>query len=711
MTEGLEADSFEPPTTPLRSLPSTILPPEIHSASPRTELVRATHRVTDTQVFEAQQVDDGLDLDGAESSPTGTTKRRGRRSKRGAGGSKRSKYALFVVGAALASAAGGLAVGKSLKSPADAASDRAAPTASRITVPIEKRVLSSSLAVAGDISFEDPSPIRLAGSVGASAGTTQVITRVPESGATVDEGLALFEISGRPVFVFLGTLPTYRSLEPGTTGPDVLQLEQALERLGFSPGTVDEVFDNGTELAIDAFYLAKGYASEGPTTEERERLRTSRKAVTEAEKQLRDAQVALDKGGKTSSDSETLRLKQELQRAQEAIPEAEAKAAQDNTAAQQEVNVAVGTRDNAKVLRDASVAKYNLIAAVGAINPATGEVYSALEINDALVAKTEQDQALLLAEQGVTQKVNEQKSVAKQGDRDVRAARDALALAQASINDANRPPDTTALSEAVVATQAALDQANADLYTAEGEIGTTVPAGEMVFVPLLPTNVTNVAAVIGTALSAGTDLATVSSTATQITGRVAKNDTDLIVAGTPVEIQVRDTDVTTTGVLTEIRKPKSTADPNNPGAGGGDDAGRLEIVVTPDDPAVINGFVGYSVRISVAVSSTAGEVLAVPVAAVSVGPDGESRIEIERRRARGNDEGETELVPVVVGLAAQGFVEITPIGDAKIAAGDKVVVGSETGQRRTRTRRNTTDTTATDGSASTDGSATTEAAG
>jgi peptidoglycan hydrolase-like protein with peptidoglycan-binding domain len=704
MEAGPDDGSFEPPTTPLHSLPSTILPPEIHSAPPRTELVRATHRVTDTQVIETTSIDDGdLDDDGDRTPPVGK-KKRGRRSKRGGGGSKRSKYALIVVGAALASAAGGLAVGRSLKSPADAASERAAPRASRITVPIEQRALTSSLAVAGDISFEDPSPIRLAGSVGASAGTTQVITRIPEVGATVEEGLALFEISGRPVFVFLGTLPTYRSLEPGTSGPDVLQLEQALERLGFSPGTVDEAFDNGTELAIDAFYLAKGYSSEGPNTEERERLRTSRKAVTEAEKQLRDAQVALDKGGKTSSDSETLRLKQELQRAQEAIPEAEAKAAADNTAAQQEVNVAVGTRDNAKVLRDAAVIKYNAIAATGAINPESGEPYTPLEVNDALVAKTEQDQALLIAEQGVTQKVNEQKAVAKQGDKDIRSARDALALSQAAINDANKPPDTTALSEAVVAAQASLDQANADLYTTEGEIGTTLPAGEMVFVPLLPTNVTNVAAIAGTALSAGTDIATVSSTATQITGRVAQNDTDLVVTGTPVEIQVRDTDVTTTGVLTEIRKPKSTSDPNNPGAGS-DDSGRLEIVVIPDDPAVIAPFVGYSVRINVTVSSTAGEVLAVPVAAVSVGPDGESRIEIERRRARGEDEGETELVPVKVGLAAQGFVEVTPIGDAKIAAGDKVVVGSETGQRRTRTRRTTTDSTGTDESA------TTEAAG
>ena len=641
-------------------------------------------------------------IDVADNLGTGT---KAKKKRRGFGGSKRTKWAIVVVGASLASAAGGLAVGKSIKSPADAASERQAPRASRITVPIERRALVSSLAVAGDIRYDDPTPIRLAGSVGASAGTNQVITRIPEVGSEVVEGAALLDVSGRPVFVFLGTLPTYRSLEPGATGPDVLQLEQALERLGFSPGLVDEIYDAGTEAAIDAFYLSRGYTSEGPNEQERERLRAVRKALADADKAVRDAQVALEKGAETISQSEQLRLNQELQGAKDGIPEAEASASQANSLAAQQVNAAIATRDSARIIRDVAAAKYAAVSAIGAIDPDTGGPYTTDQINAALGDKAAEDQALAGAEQAIAERVNEQARTKKQGEKEIKAARDRLALAQAAIADASKPPDTSGLQQALTASQEAWNQANADVALADAEIGTTVPAGEMVFVPLLPTNVTNVAVTAGTALTGGNDLATVSSTATLITGRVAKNDSDLIATGTPVEIQVRDTDVSTTGILSEIRKPQSTTDPNNPG-GGGDDDGRLEIVVTPDDPTILTDWVGYSVRIGVTVSSTTGEVLAVPVAAISVGPDGQSRIEIERRRARGEDDGETEIVPVKVGLAAQGFAEITPIGNASVAAGDKVVVGTETGERRGRARdRATTDTSASDESA------TTEAAG
>ena len=36
----------------------------------------------------------------------------------------------------------------------------------------------------------------------------------------------------------------YRTLSPGSKGPDVLQLEQTLDRLGFDPGTVDDEYDS-----------------------------------------------------------------------------------------------------------------------------------------------------------------------------------------------------------------------------------------------------------------------------------------------------------------------------------------------------------------------------------------------------------------------------------------------------------------------------------
>jgi multidrug efflux pump subunit AcrA (membrane-fusion protein) len=87
------------------------------------------------------------------------------------------------------------------------------------------------------------------------------------------------------------------------------------------------------------------------------------------------------------------------------------------------------------------------------------------------------------------------------------------------------------------------------------------------------------------------------------------------------------------------------------------------------------------VRIEVTVSATDHEVLAVPVAALSVGPDGTSRVEVEREAAGDAHQGLTELVEVTVGLAAQGYAEVMPIPGATLEPGDRVVVGIDTPQR------------------------------
>ncbi|QAY64515.1 hypothetical protein ET495_16315 [Xylanimonas allomyrinae] len=80
-----------------------------------------------------------------------------------------------------------------------------------------------------------------------------------------------------------------------------------------------------------------------------------------------------------------------------------------------------------------------------------------------------------------------------------------------------------------------------------------------------------------------------------------------------------------------------------------------------------------NVRVRVSVGSTQGAVLAVPVAALTAGPGGESRVEVQR--AKGTEtELVTELVTVTTGLAAEGFVEIVS-ADGDLEAGDLVVVG------------------------------------
>jgi hypothetical protein len=93
------------------------------------------------------------------------------------------------------------------------------------------------------------------------------------------------------------------------------------------------------------------------------------------------------------------------------------------------------------------------------------------------------------------------------------------------------------------------------------------------------------------------------------------------------------------------------------------------------------------------VSATDSEVLAVPVAALSVGPDGVSRVEVEREKPTRTKPGRTEMVEVTVGLSAQGYAEIGPVGNTPILEGDRVVIGTDTGERKNRRQRNTTSTT------------------
>ena len=71
--------------------------------------------------------------------------------------------------------------------------------------------------------------------------------------------------------------------------------------------------------------------------------------------------------------------------------------------------------------------------------------------------------------------------------------------------------------------------------------------------------------------------------------------------------------------------------------------------------------------------------LAVPVAAISVGADGESRVEVERNEGDGPDA--VEIVKVTVGLTAEGYAEITPVEAGALQRGDRVVVGEDRRRR------------------------------
>jgi hypothetical protein len=70
------------------------------------------------------------------------------------------------------------------------------------------------------------------------------------------------------------------------------------------------------------------------------------------------------------------------------------------------------------------------------------------------------------------------------------------------------------------------------------------------------------------------------------------------------------------------------------------------------------------------VRSTATDVLAVPVSALSTGADGTTRVQVVRAG------GAIDLVRVQAGLSAQGLVEVTPL-DGALRERDRVIVGQQ----------------------------------
>ncbi|MEU8223034.1 peptidoglycan-binding protein [Kribbella sp. NPDC048915] len=203
----------------------------------------------------------------------------------------RRRVLVSVAGVAVASLGVGVVAGSRITSPEDAAAKTAPPKASQITVPVAKKALSSKVVGRGDASFDGAVNIRVETS---GIKTAPIVTgKVPAVGSTLTEGKALLEITGRPVIGLAGVLPMYRTLSPGSKGPDVLQLEQTLDRLGLDPGDVDDEYDLDTSAAVERLYEQAGYDAPGAEEQLTQAVDQAKKQVDAAKKQLRQAQSQL----------------------------------------------------------------------------------------------------------------------------------------------------------------------------------------------------------------------------------------------------------------------------------------------------------------------------------------------------------------------------------------------------------------------------------
>ncbi|KQR16825.1 hypothetical protein [Cellulomonas sp. Leaf334] len=253
-------------------------------------------------------------------------------------------------------------------------------------------------------------------------------------------------------------------------------------------------------------------------------------------------------------------------------------------------------------------------------------------------------------------------------------AQGALAQAKAARAEAGNPADTGAQRAAVASAQSLLSAAREDQAEAQTATLTPLPASEIVFVPTLPRRVDVVQATRGGTITG--EFMSVSGATIQITGSATRADAELLTVGTVGSIVLDDQELPVT--VAEVTDPKAA--PTTPeGETEGEEqeqenepkGDRRAVIFTLGNltPEQVIALQNTNVRVRVPVSSTEGEVLAVPLAALTAGPGGESRVELA-----GSSGKASSLVTVTTGLAADGYVEIAG-SETPLTAGDLVVVG------------------------------------
>jgi peptidoglycan hydrolase-like protein with peptidoglycan-binding domain len=184
--------------------------------------------------------------------------------------------------------------------------------------------------------------------------------------------------------------------------------------------------------------------------------------------------------------------------------------------------------------------------------------------------------------------------------------------------------------------------------------GVLVSADEVVFLPSMPVRVAKLLVPVGAV--PGTQLMTVTDSVVSIDGTMPTEDAALVKVGAAAVVDEANLGVQAQGRVSAIA--------SSPGTDGADAVHvAFKVVVDNPPPAVV----GASVRVTIPVNRTDKAKLTVPVSAVSLAADGTSRL--QRSVA-----GKLEFIAVKTGLAADGYVVVTPVSGA-LAAGDRVVVG------------------------------------
>jgi peptidoglycan hydrolase-like protein with peptidoglycan-binding domain len=198
------------------------------------------------------------------------------------------------------------------------------------------------------------------------------------------------------------------------------------------------------------------------------------------------------------------------------------------------------------------------------------------------------------------------------------------------------------------------DQLAIDLELAKRRIGVEVPVDEIVFIPALPVRVQEVMARVGNPASG--PLLSVTDNQIAIDSSLPLDEAPLVKPGMTAAIDEQALGIKTTGIVDAVDSTPGTH---------GLDGYHIYFAVRVGPTQV--PLEGFSLRLTIPIESTKGAVTAVPISALSLAADGKSRIQLDKN-------GTIESVIVEPGLSAEGFVEVTPVGET-LKPGGLVVVG------------------------------------
>ncbi|MFI6319848.1 peptidoglycan-binding protein [Nonomuraea sp. NPDC050556] len=529
-----------------------------------------------------------------------------------------------VVAGVVVVAGAGWAVGTKLRSPADEAASRTPPKASLVTVPVKKQKLVSTVTVNGELAYGSPLPLFLGGVVGGTA-VNQRVTRAPRKGR-IKANKVLMEVNGRPVLVLQGKVPMHRTLSPGVSGADVKQLQRALHTKATG------VFDAATASAVKRWYAKLGYRAQEPDLTARQTLEQLKQAVQAAQEGLSADSKALDNG------KDVLPLKLKLDNAKQDLRSAEGAL---ELAEDQETTPEDATRVQ-ELERAVRSAEEELLAAEQALSASTDTDKSLLQLK---VGNARQNLAAarqaLASYSGQAAEAREKRL--EELRKSVRAAQDAVVTAEQALRQAKQ---LSPLRLKVTNGKAKLASARDILAEYLKTYGTSVPPGELVFLPKLPSRLDSVSVKAGDLVTG--KVGTVTSSSFAVEGSVEDKEATLLRKGAEAVIETAN-GKKFPATLTSVGASKS---------------GSAPVVLTPSETKGMDKLVGSNVTVRVSIGATDGEVLTVPVAAIVTSADGKPRVQIEVAPDK------TKSVEVRTGLTADGNVEVT----GPIKEGDLVVI-------------------------------------